>query len=94
MKFEDAEKSLAELAGDRYYSITYTRTRFSKDAGGDHEQECRLYIAPKSADTEPTRVEAPTWAEALAKLTAELNGTPYPTTFHDEAPEELTQETP
>ena len=82
MTFEDAENMLAELAGDKYYSLQYERTRYGKDSGGGQEQACRLYIAPG------VDARRPTWAEAFASLTAKLNGTPDPTLLlHDEGPE-------
>ncbi len=70
MKFEEAKAALAVLAGKEAYSIQYAQMTYQvyDTVAEDVKPTCGVYIHGKGWH------EAPTWAEALKKMEAEING--------------------
>ena len=70
MTFQEAKTALAVLAGKEAYSIQYAQMTYQvyDNPEEDVKPTCGVYIHGKGWH------EAPTWAEALKKMEAEING--------------------
>jgi hypothetical protein len=71
MTFADAENKLRAIAGDRYYSLSFEKSRYSS---GTPETECRVYVDAKFI-AKGVSGTGKTWEEAFINLANEM-GTP------------------
>ncbi len=70
MTFQEAKAALAILAGKKAYAIRYEQMTYQiyDTVAEDVKPTCCVYIHGHPGH------EAPTWAEALKKMEAEING--------------------